>query len=93
MPRQQTKHGPTIKKATGRTFVRRNDMGDALDFIGWYNDTSNKRLGLSKSDAYSLYLATTADMAAMLAARGNALPLSRAMLRRPHGRPQFTSAS
>ena len=45
------------KKATGRTFVRRNDMGDALDFIGWYNHTSNKRLGLSKSDAYGLYLA------------------------------------
>ena len=45
------------KKATGRTFVRRDNMGDALDFIGWYNHTSNKRLGLSKSDAYSLYLA------------------------------------
>ena len=27
------------KKATGRTFVRRNNMGDALDFIGWYNHT------------------------------------------------------
>ena len=45
------------KKATGRTFVRRDNMGDALDFIGWYNHTSNKRLGLSKSDAYSLSLA------------------------------------
>ena len=45
------------KKATGRRFVQRDDMGDALDFIGWYNHTSNKRLGLSKSDAYSLYLA------------------------------------
>ena len=32
-------------------------MGDALDFIGWYNHTSNKRLGISKSDAYNLYLA------------------------------------
>ena len=32
-------------------------MGDALDFIGWYNDTSHRRLGLSKGDAYSLYLA------------------------------------
>ena len=32
-------------------------MGDALDFIGWYNHTSNRRLGLSKGDAYRLYLA------------------------------------
>ena len=45
------------KKATGRRFVQRDDMGDALDFIGWYNHTSNRRLKLSKSDAYNLYLA------------------------------------
>lgn len=45
------------KKSTGRRFVQRDNMGDALDFIGWYNHTSNKRLGLSKSDAYNLYLA------------------------------------
>ena len=45
------------KKSTGRRFVQRDNMGDALDFIGWYNHTSNKRLGISKSDAYNLYLA------------------------------------
>lgn len=45
------------KKATGRRFVQRDNMGDALDFIGWYNHTSNRRLGLSKGDAYRLYLA------------------------------------
>ncbi len=45
------------KRATGRRFVERDDFGDALDFIGWYNDTSHRRLGLSKTDAYSLYLA------------------------------------
>ena len=45
------------KKSTGRRFAQRDNMGDALDFIGWYNDTSHRRLGLSKGDAYSLYLA------------------------------------
>lgn len=45
------------RKATGRNFVGRDDMRDALDFIGWYNHRSHKRLGLDKSDAYSLYLA------------------------------------
>ena len=34
------------KKSTGRRFARRDDMGDALDFIGWYNNTSHRRLGL-----------------------------------------------
>jgi hypothetical protein len=45
------------QKATGRRFARRTDMEDALDFIGWYNDVSQRRLGLSKSDAFHLYLA------------------------------------
>ena len=38
-------------------FKARDDMRDALDFVGWYNHRSAKRLGLKKSDAYSLYLA------------------------------------
>jgi len=45
------------RKATGRRFVERDDIRDALDFIGWYNDRSHKSLGLDKADAYSLYLA------------------------------------
>ena len=45
------------KKATGRRFVKRTNFGDALDFIGWYNDRSNKRLRLRKNDTYNLYLA------------------------------------
>lgn len=45
------------RKATGRRFASRADMADALDFIGWYNDVSHRRLGLSRDDAYSLYLA------------------------------------
>ena len=45
------------KKDTGRRFVKRDDFADALDFIGWYNDRSHKRLKLRKNDAYRLYLA------------------------------------
>ena len=45
------------RKATGRRFVERDDIRDALDFIGWYNHRTHKMLGLSKADAYSLYLA------------------------------------
>jgi hypothetical protein len=43
--------------ATGRMFARRGDFADAVDFIGWYNNVSNKRLNLAKNDAYNLYLA------------------------------------
>lgn len=45
------------KRDTGRKFVGRDDIRDALDFIGWYNDRSHRMLGLDKADAYSLYLA------------------------------------
>ncbi len=45
------------QRATGRRFARRSDMADALDFIGWYNDVSQRRLGLGKTDAHHLYLA------------------------------------
>jgi len=45
------------QKATGRRFAQRTDIDDALDFIGWYNDVSHRRLGLARNDAYSLYLA------------------------------------
>lgn len=44
---------------TGRStwFTSRADMADALDFIGWYNYTSHRRLGIRRNDAYNLYLA------------------------------------
>lgn len=44
---------------TGRSdwFASRTDMADALDFIGWYNYTSHRRLGIARDDAYRLYLA------------------------------------
>ena len=32
-------------------------MEDALDFIGWYNHRSHRRLGLSKTNSRELYFA------------------------------------
>lgn len=45
------------KKETGNRFADRDDFDDAVDFIGWYCDMSHRVLGISKSDAYSQYLA------------------------------------
>ncbi|MDB6178897.1 lytic transglycosylase [Paracoccus sp. Z330] len=42
---------------TGNRRARRNDINDATDFMGWYMDGSTKRLGISKWDATSQYLA------------------------------------
>jgi hypothetical protein len=41
----------------GRLFRSRDDMEDALDFIGWYNHKSHQQLGLSKWNTRDLYLA------------------------------------
>lgn len=43
--------------STGRMFADRDDFDDVVDFIGWYGDVSHRTLGISKSDAYSQYLA------------------------------------
>jgi hypothetical protein len=45
------------RKATGRWGADRDDFGDAMDFIGWYNDQSNRRNRIAKTDARNLYLA------------------------------------
>lgn len=45
------------KKATGGLFKSRADMGDALDFIGWYTDKAHRALGISRWDAKHLYVA------------------------------------
>ena len=44
-------------RATRSYGARRNKMDDAADFMGWYMDQSEKKLGLSKYDATSQYLA------------------------------------
>jgi len=41
----------------GGLLSRRTRMRDALDFIGWYNDRTHRRLGISRSNARHLYLA------------------------------------
>ncbi|MBF0225427.1 MAG: hypothetical protein HQK76_08245 [Desulfobacterales bacterium] len=35
----------------------RDDFGDATDFVGWYCNLSSIKCGISKNNAYSLYLA------------------------------------
>ncbi|MGB3178247.1 MAG: lytic transglycosylase [Albidovulum sp.] len=44
-------------RATRSFGARRNKITDATDFMGWYMDQSEKKLGLSKWDATSQYLA------------------------------------
>lgn len=47
------------KKDTSRSsmFTSRNAFGDAADFIGWFANQAHKRAGISKINAYALYLA------------------------------------
>lgn len=45
------------KRSAGNYGADRDDFGDAIDFIGWYNAQSKKRSGISTSDPYRLYLA------------------------------------
>jgi len=44
-------------RAAGRRGASRDNFGDAIDFVGWYNDLSFLRNGIDKTDAYRLYLA------------------------------------
>ncbi len=41
----------------GRRFARRDRFDDSVDFIGWYMDGTEERLGISKGDARNQYLA------------------------------------
>ena len=45
------------QRSTGNYGADRDDFGDAIDFIGWYNNVSNEQLGIKKQDAFRLYLA------------------------------------
>ena len=44
-------------KEAGDWLPDRSDFDDAIDFIGWYNHQSNKKLGIARSNAKALYLA------------------------------------
>ena len=45
------------QKATGKGGADRNEFGDAIDFIGWYNNRSQRTNKIARNDAYNLYLA------------------------------------
>lgn len=45
------------KRSSGGLFASRDDFGDGVDFIGWYANQAHIRAGISRTDAYSLYLA------------------------------------
>jgi hypothetical protein len=42
---------------SGNWGADRDDFTDAIDFVGWYNNTSGKINGISNTDTYSLYMA------------------------------------
>ena len=44
-------------KATGNKGADRDSFKDAIDFVGWYTNKTNKMLKISKWDAYNQYLA------------------------------------
>ena len=65
-PRPSSSYGYTqALKDTWSTYIRdagnygadRDDFGDSIDFIGWYNHQSYRKSGIKKTDAYHLYLA------------------------------------
>lgn len=44
------------KKETGRHMASRTKFADSVDFVGWYYAKSVDKYGLSRDDAFSLYL-------------------------------------
>jgi hypothetical protein len=45
------------KEQSGNNLASRSNFGDAVDFVGWYNNNSNRINNIAKEDAYNLYLA------------------------------------
>ncbi len=45
------------RESTGKRWAKRNNFNDSVDFVGWYCHQSHIKCGISKKDAYSLYLA------------------------------------
>ncbi|NJS38508.1 MAG: lytic transglycosylase [Rhodobacteraceae bacterium] len=66
MGRQSTAYGYSqalngtweeYQKSAGGRRAKRDDIGDATDFMGWYMDQSSQSLGIAKTDAEAQYLA------------------------------------
>ncbi|MBN1684040.1 MAG: transglycosylase SLT domain-containing protein [Gammaproteobacteria bacterium] len=45
------------KRDTGHNGADRDTFADAVDFIGWYANLAHRRVGISKANAYQVYLA------------------------------------
>lgn len=45
------------RSKTGRRGADRDDFSDAIDFVGWYTNLTQKSTGVSKWDGYGQYLA------------------------------------
>jgi len=45
------------EEEAGGMFADRDDFDDAIDFVGWYTNKTQKTLGVSKWDPYNQYLA------------------------------------
>lgn len=45
------------ERSSGNYGADRDDFGDAIDFIGWYNDMSFRQNRIAKDDTFRLYLA------------------------------------
>lgn len=45
------------RKDQGKRGAKRDNFGDAVDFMGWYMDQSYRKNGIAKTDAYRQYLA------------------------------------
>ncbi len=45
------------QQEAGGMFSDRDDFGDAIDFVGWYTNVTQRTLGVSKWDPYNQYLA------------------------------------
>lgn len=65
-PRPSDAYGyPQALGTTWRNYQRaafnygadRDDFGDAIDFVGWYNNTSQRQCRIQPNDTYHLYLA------------------------------------
>ncbi len=45
------------QQSTKNQDANRDQFGAAVDFVGWYGNLAHEKLGISKSNAYDLYLA------------------------------------
>ncbi len=45
------------RQEAGSWGADRDDFGDSVDFVGWYNSVSRKRCNIALNDPYHLYLA------------------------------------